>query len=112
MRLPQHYKNLTLKQKKTVVINLISQFWDKKIQWITSNLWNPQVEFLFKYFFTDSKEEREKLWINAQKKYEETLREMEHIVKKMQMLNLQHKEFLASQRDIEEFSKNLKNSKM
>lgn len=112
MELPLHYRNLTIEQKKTVVANLIAQFWDQKIHGLTDNLSDSQIEFLFAYFFTESKEEREKMWDFVQKKYEATLKEIEVVVKKIQMLNLQHNELLASQEDAEEFSKNLKKNKL
>ena len=52
------------------------------------------------------------MWDFVQKKYESTLKEIEVVVKKIQMLNLQHNELLASQEDAEEFSKNLKKNKL
>ena len=105
MKLPEQYKNLTIDQKRTVVANLIAQYWDKWIHNLTDNLSDEQVEFLFKYFFTESKEQREKMWHNMQKKYEATLKEIEYIAKKIQMLNIKAKELVSQEKDKREFMK-------
>lgn len=105
MKLPDHYKNLDIKEKRIVVANLISQFWNKKIQDMVDGFNDDQIVFLFDYFFTESKEERERLWDNMQKKYEETLKEIEHIAEQIQLLNIQYREFLSAKKDIEEFLK-------
>lgn len=105
MKLPDQYKNLTIEQKRIVVANLIAQYWDDWIQNLTDNLWDEQIEFLFTYFFTESREKRERMWNDMQKKYESTLKEIEYIAEKIQMLNIQYKEFLASKEDIENFLK-------
>jgi len=105
MKLPDQYKNLTIEQKRIVVANLIAQYWDDWIQNLTDNLWDEQIEFLFTYFFTESREKRERMWDDMQKKYESTLKEIEYIAEKIQMLNIQYKEFLASKEDIENFLK-------
>lgn len=105
MKLPDQYKNLTIEQKRIVVANLIAQYWDDWIQNLTDNIWDEQIEFLFTYFFTESKEQRERMWNDMQKKYESTLKEIEYIAEKIQMLNIQYKEFLASKEDIESFLK-------
>lgn len=105
MKLPDQYKNLTIEQKRTVVANLIAQYWDEGIQNLADNISDEQVEFLFTYFFTESKEKRERMWQDMQKKYEATLKEVEYIAEKIQMLNIQYKEFLASKNDIETFLK-------
>lgn len=105
MELPDQYKNLTIEQKRIVVANLIAQYWDDWIQNLTDNIWDEQIEFLFTYFFTESKEQRERMWNDMQKKYESTLKEIEYIAEKIQMLNIQYKEFLASKEDIESFLK-------
>lgn len=105
MKLPEQYKNLTIEQKRTVVANLIAQYWDEGIQNLADNISDEQVEFLFTYFFTESKEKRERMWQDMQKKYEATLKEVEYIAEKIQMLNIQYKEFLASKNDIETFLK-------
>ena len=105
MKLPEQYKNLTIEQKRTVIANLIAQYWNKDIQNLVNHIGDEQVEFLFKYFFTESKEKRERMWADMQKKYEAKIREIEYIAEKIQMLNIQYKEMLASQRDIETFLK-------
>lgn len=105
MKLPDHYKNLDINKKRIVVANLISQFGNKKIQEMIASFTDEQVIFLFTYFFTESKEERERMRDHMQKEYEATLKEIEHIAEKIQLLNLQYREFLASQKDIEEFLK-------
>jgi hypothetical protein len=45
------------------------------------------------------------MWDDMQKKYESTLKEIEYIAEKIQMLNIQYKEFLATKEDIENFLK-------
>ena len=69
MKLPEQYQNLLIEQKRLIVSNLILQYWDKKTQEIVDRLSDDQVEFLFSYFFTESKEAREKMWDDMQKKY-------------------------------------------
>lgn len=108
MNMPEHYKNLDIDHKRIIVVNIISQYGNKRTQEMVDNLNNEVVEFLFKYFFTESKEQRERMWYDMQKRYELTLKEIEHIAKKIQMLNLEYREFLASQSDVKEFSKNKK----
>lgn len=105
MKLPEHYKHLDINQKRTVVANLISQFGNKKIQEMIDSFSEDQIAFLFTYFFTESKEARERMWDNMQKKYESTLKEIERIAEQIQLLNIKYREFLASQKDIEEFLK-------
>ena len=105
MKLPEQYKNLTIEQKRIVVANLIAQYWDDWIQNLADNIADEQVEFLFTYFFTESREERERMWQDMQKKYEATLKEVEYIAERIQMLNIQYKEFLASRKDVETFLK-------
>lgn len=105
MILPEQYKNLDKEQKRVIVANLIAQFWNKKIQEMVEKLTDDQVDFLFTYFFTESREARERMWDNMQKKYEDTLKEIEYIAEKIQMLNIQYREFLAQKKDIEEFRK-------
>lgn len=100
MKLPEQYQNLTIDEKRTVVANLISEFWDQKIQWLTERVWDVQIEFLFNYFFTESKEEREKMWNEMQSKYESALREIEIIAQQIQMMDLKYKELLWSREDI------------
>lgn len=108
VELPDQYKNLTIEQKRIVVANLIAQYWDDWIQNLTDNVWDEQIEFLFTYFFTESKEKRERMWHDMQKKYEATLREIEYIAEKIQMLNLKYRETIASKNDVEEFIKTKK----
>ena len=105
MKLPDQYKNLDINKKRIVVANLISQFGNKKIQEMIASFTDEQVIFLFTYFITESKEERVRMRDHMQKEYEATLKEIEHIAEKIQLLNLQYREFLASQKDIEEFLK-------
>ena len=105
MKLPEQYKNLAIEQKRIVVANLIAQYWDDWIQNLADNIADEQVEFLFTYFFTESREERERMWQDMQKKYEATLKEVEYIAERIQMLNIQYKEFLASRKDVETFLK-------
>ena len=61
MKLPEQYKNLTFEQKKIIVANLISYYWNKEIKDLFEGLWEKQINFLFKYFFTESKETRERM---------------------------------------------------
>lgn len=105
MKLPEQYKKLTIEQKRIVVANLIAQYWNEEIQGLINNIGDEQIEFLFTYFFTESKEKRERMWADMQKKYESKVREIEYIAEKIQLLNIQYKEFLSSQKDIETFLK-------
>ena len=66
------------------------------------------IEFLFKYFFTESKEEREKMWNEMRQKHEAALKELEEIANKLQNLNLKFAELLAKKEDAEEFKKSFK----
>ncbi len=106
MDLPEQYKNLDINQKRTIVANLIAQYWNKKIQEMVDGLNDDQIEFLFTYFFTESKEKREKMWNEMQKKYELVLQELEQVADRLQKLNLQFSELLAAKEDVEEFGKN------
>jgi len=72
---------------------------------MVEKLTDDQVEFLFTYFFTESREARERMWDNMQKKYEATLKEIEYIAEKIQMLDIQYREFLSQKKDLEEFRK-------
>jgi hypothetical protein len=49
---------------------------------------------LFNYFFTESKEERERMWDSMQKKYEAALKEIEIIAEQIQMMDLKYRELL------------------
>lgn len=105
MKKPDHYKNLDQEQKRTVVANLISQFWNEEIQRQINKFNEDQIDFLFTYFFTESKEKRERMWYDMQTEYESTLRELEYIAQKIQMLNIKYKEFLAEEADKKAFLK-------
>lgn len=106
MDLPEQYKNLDISQKRIIVSNLISQYWNEKIQVMVDGLNDDQIEFLFVYFFTESKEKRERMWNDMQKKYELVLQELEQVADRLQRLNLQFSELLAAKEDVEEFRKN------
>ena len=99
MKLPSHYKNLDYDQKRTVVANLISQFGNKEIQKQINKFSDDQIDFLFTYFFTESREKRERMWFNMQTEYEATLREIEYIAEKIQMLNIKYNEVIAEERE-------------
>ena len=105
MKLPEQYQNLLIEQKRLIVSNLILQYWYKKTQEIVDHLSDDQVEFLFTYFFTESKEVSEKMWDDMQKKYELVLKELELVAEKLQKLHLHFSELLASKQDIESFWK-------
>ena len=62
---------------------------------MVDSLTDEQVEFLFKYFFTESKEEREKMRNDMKKKYESALNDLENVANRLQKLNLQFAELLA-----------------
>ena len=97
MKQPDHYKNLDPDQKRIVVANLISQFWNKGIQDQINRFTNEQINFLFTYFFTESREKRERMWYDMQTEYESTLRVLEYIAERIQMLNVKYKEFLEEE---------------
>lgn len=109
MKLPEQYKNLTKQEKRIIVLNLIDEYWNKKYKDMTDNLTEEQVEFLFKYFFTESKEEREKMWMDMRTKYENAVKDLEKLTNKLQKLNLEFAELLAKRKDAEEFKNNIKN---
>ena len=73
---------------------------------MVDGLTDEQVEFLFTYFFTESKESRDRMWNDMQKKYELVLKDLKEVADKLQKLNLQFSELLAEKQDIEEFKKN------
>ena len=75
---------------------------------MVKNFSEDQVEFLFTYVFTDSKEDREKMWNDMQEKYVSLLRELEQISNKLQNINIQLSELLAEREDIASFGKNIK----
>ena len=110
MKLPKQYENLNIDQKRVVVLNLIDEYWNKKYQETIVHLSNEQVEFLFQYFFTESKEEREKMWMDMRNKYEKAVKDLEKLTSKLQKLNLEFAELLAKRKDAEEFRENIKNN--
>ena len=97
MKLPTHYKNLDVDKKRIVVANLISQFWNEDIQKQINRFNDDQINLLFTYFFTESREKRERMWYDMQTEYESTLRELEYIAERIQMLNIKYKEFLKEE---------------
>lgn len=105
MKLPAHYKNLDVDKKRIVVANLISQFGNEEIQKQINMFNDDQINFLFTYFFTESREKRERMWYDMQTEYEATLRELEYIAERIQMLNIKYKEFLAQEADRKAFLK-------
>ena len=98
MKQPAHYKNLDPDQKRIVVANLISQIWNKEIQDQINIFTDDQISFLFTYFFTESREKRERMWYDMQTEYESTLREIEYIAEKIQKLNIKYNELIAEER--------------
>lgn len=105
MKLPAHYKNLDVDKKRIVVANLISQFGNEDIQKQINMFNDDQINFLFTYFFTESREKRERMRYDMQTEYESTLRELEYIAERIQMLNIKYKEFLAEEADKKTFLK-------
>ena len=108
MKLPEHYKNLDADKKRIVVCNLIAELGNKDVQDYLSSFTDDQINFLFTYFFTDSKEKRERMWYDMQKEYKSTLKELKIIAKKLQNLDLKFAELLAEKEDAEEFMRNIK----
>lgn len=108
MQLPEQYKNLNIDQKRLIVRNLISQFWNPKVQEMVEGFNEDQIEFLFTYFFTEDKEVREKMWNDMQRKYETVLRELEQVADKLQTINLQLSELLAEREDVASFWKDIR----
>ena len=105
MKVPEQYSNLDIDKKRLIVSNLVIHYWNEKTQELVKNLRDDQIDFLFTYFFTESKETREKMWNDVQKKYESALNELEKIADRLQKLNLQFAELLAERDDIESFGK-------
>ena len=97
MKLPNHYKNLDTEQKRSIIYNLIAHFGNKWIEKHIATFNEEQIDFLFTYFFTESKEKRERMWYDMQTEYESTLKEIEYIVEKIQMLNIEYKELLEEE---------------
>lgn len=105
MKIPAHYKDLDVDKKRIVVANLISQFGNEDIQKQINRFNDDQINFLFTYFFTESREKRERMWYDMQTEYESTLRELEYIAERIQMLNIKYKEFLAQEAERKSFLK-------
>lgn len=108
MKLPEHYKNLNAEQKRTVIVNLISEFGNQDIQGRIDNFNDDQINFLFTYFFTESKEKRDRMWDDMIKEYETTIQDLKEIAAKLQSLDLELSEILAQKEDRDEFMKNIK----
>ena len=108
MKLPEHYKNLTIEQKRIVVLNLIDQYWNKEYQEIIDNLTDEQVEFLFRYYFTESREERDKMRNEMKKKHETALHNLKKLTDKLKKLNLEFAELLSKRADAEEFRRSFR----
>ena len=108
MKLPEHYKNLNAEQKRTVIVNLISEFWNEDIQGRIDGFNDDQIDFLFTYFFTESKEKRDRMWDDMIKEYETTLQDLKEIAAKLQSLDLEFSELLAQKQDRDEFMKNIR----
>ena len=105
MSLPEQYKNLNLEQKKTIVYNLISQFWNEKVQELVKSFNEEQVEFLFTYFFTDSKEDRERMWNDMLEQRKSLFIELKQWADKLKDINLKLSELLSKREDIASFGK-------
>ena len=106
MHLPEQYKNLDINQKRLIVHNLISQFWNEKVQEMVEWFNEDQIEFVFTYFFTEDKEVRERMWNDMQRTYESVLKELEQVADRLQNINLQLSELLAEREDVESFGQN------
>jgi len=108
MKLPEHYKNLDIDKKRTVIENLISEFGNEDIQSRISNFNDDQINFLFTYFFTESKEKRDRMWDDMVNEYKTTINDLKEIAAKLQSLDLELSELLAQKEDRDEFMKNIK----
>ena len=105
MQLPVQYQNLDINQKRLIVDNLISQYWNPDVQEMVEGFSEEQIEFLFTYFFTEDKEVRERMWNDMQNKYNTVLKELEKVANKLQNINLQLSELLAEREDVASFGK-------
>jgi hypothetical protein len=74
----------------------------------TNDFNDEQIDFLFTYFFTESKEKRERMRYDMKEKYKATIKDLKEIAKKLQKLNLEFSELLAKKEDAEEFKKSFK----
>lgn len=108
MNIPKQYKNLSADEKRTVVLNLINECWYEKTPEIVSELTNAQIDFLFNYIFSESREEREKMCDDMQKNYETAIRDLRVIAENLRNLDLQFAELLAQREDTEEFKRNIR----
>ena len=105
MNLPDHYKNLDINQKKVIIADIFSQIWNNNFQWQVADFNEEQIDFLFTYFFTESKEEREKMRHDMWKKYETSIKDLKAIAERLQKLDLRFAELLAQREDTQEFMK-------
>ena len=108
MKLPDHYKNLDVNQKKIIIADLISQLWNESIQNEITWFNDEQVEFLFTYFFTESREEREKMWYDARNKYQTAVKHLKMLAERLQKLDFRFAELLAQKEDAESFWKSIR----
>jgi len=63
---------------------------------------------LFTYFFTESKEKRERMWEDMRKEYETAIKDLKAIAAKLQKLDLEFTELLAKKQDADDFMRNIK----
>lgn len=108
MKLPDYYKNLDVNQKKIIIADLVSQLWNESVQNEIAWFSDEQIEFLFTYFFTESKEEREKMWYDTRKKYQASVKDLKALAERLQKLDFRFAELLAQREDAENFGKNIK----
>ena len=108
MKLPDHYKNLDVNQKRIIIADLLSQLWNWSIQNQVAWFNDEQVEFLFTYFFTESKEEREKMWYDMKNKYQAVVKDLKVLAERLQKLDFRFSELLAQKEDAESFGKNIR----
>ena len=108
MKLPDHYKNLDVSQKKIIIADLVSQLWNESIQNEIAWFNDEQVEFLFTYFFTESREEREKMWHDARNNYQIAVKHLKMLAERLQKLDFRFAELLAQKEDAENFWKSIR----
>lgn len=108
MKLPDHYKNLDMNQKKAIIADLVSQLWNESIQNEIAWFNDEQIEFLFTYFFTESKEEREKMRYDTRNKYQTAVKNLKMLAERLQKLDFRFAELLAQKEDAESFWKNIR----
>ena len=90
-------KEISIEKKKKLIEDAITKFWDKKIQWITKNLNDEQVEFLFKYLFLKSKKRKEALWEEMEAKYEKSLNDLAMEGEQIQKLMVKYREISSNE---------------